>query len=77
MKEKGDLNEKQQAFIKHKTATLDRINNPFPRSNQPLYQGQSHILIGVAIGLEKSATVAVVIQYALRKGRLKASPATS
>jgi len=60
MNEKGNLNDKQQAFIKRKTTTLDRINNPFPRPSQPLYQGRSHILVGVALGLEKPATVAVV-----------------
>jgi hypothetical protein len=60
MKEKGDLNEKQQAFIKRKNSTLARINNPFPRPNKPLYQGQSNILVGVSLGLEKPATAAVV-----------------
>lgn len=60
MKEKGNLNEKQQAFIKRKNSTLARINNPFPRPNMPLYQGQSNILVGVSLGLEKPATVAVV-----------------
>ncbi|MEC4990311.1 MAG: type V CRISPR-associated protein Cas12k [Oscillatoria sp. PMC 1068.18] len=60
MNEKGDLNDKQQAFIKRKTATLDRIKNPFPRPSKPLYQGRSHILVGVALGLDKPATVAVV-----------------
>ncbi|WP_072619878.1 type V CRISPR-associated protein Cas12k [Spirulina major] len=60
MNEKGDLNDKQQAFIKRKTATLDRINNPYPRPSKPLYHGQSHILVGVALGLDKPATVAVV-----------------
>ena len=60
MKEKGDLNEKQQAFIKRKKSTLARISNPFPRPSQLLYQGQPHILIGVALGLDKPATAAVV-----------------
>jgi hypothetical protein len=59
-KAKGDLNEKQQAYIKRKNSTLDRINNPFPRPTKPLYQGQSHILVGVSLGLEKAATVAIV-----------------
>jgi hypothetical protein len=60
MKEKGDLNEKQQAFVKRKNSTLARINNPFPRPSQPLYQGQPHILVGVALGLDKPATAAVI-----------------
>ena len=60
MKEKGDLNEKQQAFIKRKNSTLARINNSFPRPSNPLYQGQANVLVGVSLGLEKPATAAVV-----------------
>ena len=59
-KAKGDLNKKQLAYIKRKNSTLDRINNPFPRPIKPLYKGQSHILVGVSLGLEKPATLAVV-----------------
>lgn len=43
-----------------KNSTLARIKNPFPRPSQPLYQGQPHILVGVALGLDKPATAAVV-----------------
>ncbi|EKF00493.1 hypothetical protein FDUTEX481_08898 [Tolypothrix sp. PCC 7601] len=57
---RGELNEKQLAFIRRKNSTLARINNPFPRPSQLLYKGQSHILVGVSLGLEKLATVAVV-----------------
>jgi len=60
MKEQGDLDDKQQAFIKRKNSTLARINNPFPRPSLPLYQGQPHILVGISLGLEKPATAAVV-----------------
>jgi hypothetical protein len=60
MKEKGDLNDNQQAFIKRKNSTLARINNPFPRPSLPLYQGQPHILVGISLGLEKPATAVVV-----------------
>lgn len=59
-KTKGKLNDKQQAHIKRKNSSLARINNPFPRPSKPLYQGQSHILVGVSLGLEKPTTVAVV-----------------
>ncbi|MEH1998942.1 MAG: type V CRISPR-associated protein Cas12k [Nostoc sp.] len=59
-KAKGNLNEKQQAHIKRKNSTLDRINNPFTRPTKPLYKGQSHILVGVSLGLDKPATLAVV-----------------
>jgi transposase len=60
MKEKSDLSDTQQAFIKRKQSTLTRINNSFERPSKHLYQGQSHILVGVSLGLEKPATVAVV-----------------
>lgn len=59
-KAKNDLNEKQLAYIKRKNSTLAKINNPFPRPSKPLYKGQSDILVGVSLGLEKPATVAVV-----------------
>jgi len=60
MKKKGDLNKNQQAFIRRKNSTLTRINNPFPRPSQPLYQGRSHIVVGISLGLKKPATVAIV-----------------
>ncbi|MEA5596750.1 type V CRISPR-associated protein Cas12k [Rivularia sp. UHCC 0363] len=46
--------------MKRKNSSLARINNPFPRPSKSLYKGQPHILLGVSLGLEKSATVAVV-----------------
>jgi len=60
MRGKSDLSDAQQAFIQRKKSTLARIKNSFERPSQPLYQGQSHILVGVSLGLEKPATVAVV-----------------
>ena len=60
MNEKSDLTKNQQAFIQRKQSTLDRLNNPFPRPSQPLYKGRSNILIGVSMGLDKPATIAVV-----------------
>lgn len=59
-KEKVKLNDNQRAYIKRQNATLTRINNPFPRPSQPLYNGQSHILVGVSLGIEKPATLAVL-----------------
>jgi hypothetical protein len=56
----GELDDKQQAFVKRQQSTLDRINTPFPRPSKPLYQGQPSILIGVSLGLEKPVTVAVM-----------------
>ncbi len=60
MKEKGELSKNQDNFVKRKHSTLARINNPFPRPSKPIYQGQSHILVGVSLGLDKPATAAVV-----------------
>ncbi len=59
-KVKRDLNDKQEAHIKRKNSSLARINNPFPRPTQPLYKGQSHILVGVSLGLEDPATIAIL-----------------
>ncbi|MEH1845260.1 MAG: type V CRISPR-associated protein Cas12k [Nostoc sp.] len=59
-KAKGKLNEEQQAHIKRQNSTLDTINNPFPRPTKLLYKGQSHILVGISLGLEKPATLTVV-----------------
>lgn len=60
MNEKEDLTQQQQKFIQRKNSTLARLDNPFPRPSQPLYSGQPHLLLGVAMGLEHPATVAIV-----------------
>ncbi len=57
---KGSLNKNQESFIKRKKSTLARISNPFPRPSQPMYVGQPHISVGVSLGLEQPATVAIV-----------------
>ncbi|MEH2413310.1 type V CRISPR-associated protein Cas12k [Nostoc sp.] len=57
---KSGLSDTQQAFIKRKESTLTRINNSFERPSLPVYRGQSHILVGVSLGLEKPATVVVI-----------------
>ena len=38
VKEKGELNPKQQAFVTRQKSTLARINTPFPRPSKPLYK---------------------------------------
>ena len=58
-KEKGELNSNQQAFVTRQQSTLAKINTPFPRPSKALYEGKSHILVGVSLGLENPATVAV------------------
>ncbi|AFZ00435.1 type V CRISPR-associated protein Cas12k [Calothrix sp. PCC 6303] len=55
----GELNPNQQAHINRKKSTLARINTPFPRPSKPLYQGKSHIVVGVSLGLKATATIAV------------------
>ncbi len=60
MKEKGNLRKTQEDYVNRLHSTLARINNPFPRPSKPLCQGQSHILIGVSLGLDKPATAAAV-----------------
>ena len=60
MKEKGDLSKTQAGYIKRLESTLARISSPFERPSQNLHQGQPHILVGVSLGLDKPATVAVV-----------------
>jgi len=60
MNKKGKLKETQQAFIKRKQTTLQKINNPFPRPSHPIYQGKSQIIVGVSFGLEMPVTAAVV-----------------
>ena len=60
MKEKGELTATQQAFVARKHATLAKLHNCFPRPSRKLYQGKPDIILGVAMGLDKPATVAIV-----------------
>lgn len=60
MKKKGNLKTTQQAYINRLNSTLTRLNNSYSRPSQPFYQGQSHLLLGVAFGLEKPATIVIV-----------------
>lgn len=60
MKDKGDLSQSQEGYVKRLHSTLARMNSPFNRPSQPLYHGQSHILIGVSLGLDQPASVAAV-----------------
>ncbi|QDZ39040.1 hypothetical protein FRE64_03270 [Euhalothece natronophila Z-M001] len=60
MEEKDNLTQTQEAFIKRKQTTRDRLKHSYPRPSKPLYQGQPHLLLGVAFRLEKPATIAIV-----------------
>jgi IS605 OrfB family transposase len=59
MQSKGDLLENQQNYIKRLNSTLTRINTPFDRPSNPLYRGQTNIIVGLSVGLEKPATVSI------------------
>lgn len=61
MEQKGSLTKNQVTYLKKELTTRHKLNNPFPeRPTKPLYQGKSNILVGVSLGLDKPATVAVV-----------------
>ncbi len=60
MKDKGELSPNQQAFVQKKHSTLAKLHNSFPRPSRQLYQGKPNIILGVAMGLDKPATVAIV-----------------
>ncbi|MEM8673433.1 MAG: type V CRISPR-associated protein Cas12k [Cyanobacteria bacterium P01_G01_bin.67] len=60
LEQQEELNSKQQELFKKTQTSLNRINNSYPVPHKHLYQGQSDILLGVAIQLEKPATVAIV-----------------
>lgn len=64
MESKGDLLATQQAYVKRLNSTLTRINTPFDRPRKPLYKGQSHVVVGLSMGLEKPTTIVVWDAYA-------------
>lgn len=61
MEQQGSLKKTQVIRLQKELTTRRKLDNLFPdRPNQPLYQGKPNILVGVSLGLEKPATVAVV-----------------
>ncbi|MBG1264956.1 hypothetical protein F8S12_00210 [Nostoc sp. WHI] len=61
MEQESSLKKNQVTRLKKELTTRRKLNNPFPgRPSKPLYQGKSNILVGVGLGLDKPATVAVV-----------------
>ncbi len=58
--EKGSLDLEQQKHIIRKQTQLANLRNLPARPHQVLYQGNSSIILGVSLGLEKPVTVAVV-----------------
>ncbi|MBD1871898.1 hypothetical protein H6F75_00240 [Nodosilinea sp. FACHB-131] len=59
LSEKGSLSDTQQSYAKRLTSTLERLNSPFDRPNQPRSPGQSHIIAGLSMGWDNPLTVAV------------------
>ena len=60
LKSKNNLTENQEAFLKRKNSTLNRLQNKFPRPQKKRYQEKSNIYLGVALGLKIPATIAIV-----------------
>ena len=58
--EKGDLDLEQQKHIKRKQTQLANLQSLPNRPHKDLYRGNPSIVLGVSLGLEKPATVAVV-----------------
>ena len=67
MESKGDLLATQQAYVKRLNSTLTRINTPFDRPpSNPIYKGQSHVVVGLSLGLEKPAAIVIWDAHANR-----------
>jgi IS605 OrfB family transposase len=60
MRAKEDLSPNQQGYVKRLESTLNKLQAPYSRPSRPLYSGRSNILVGISMGLDKPATVAVV-----------------
>ncbi|PSN10595.1 hypothetical protein C7293_27485 [filamentous cyanobacterium CCT1] len=57
---KEGLSKNQQADIRRLESTLERLEVPYSRPSRMLYQGTDNILVGISMGLDQPATVAVV-----------------
>jgi len=60
MEKKGDLSETQRGFVRRLEATLSGLDGYNERPSKPPYVGRAHITVGVAVSLDRPATVAVV-----------------
>jgi IS605 OrfB family transposase len=59
MQEKGNLSNTQESYVKRLSSTLEKIQNPFDRPSQPRYPNNPQIVVGVSLGVDKLATLAV------------------
>ncbi|MGF1459294.1 MAG: type V CRISPR-associated protein Cas12k [Leptolyngbyaceae cyanobacterium] len=60
MREKSNLSPTQEGYIRRLESTLTKLQIPYPRPSRRPYSGKANILVGVSMGLDKPATVAVV-----------------
>ena len=60
MQAKASLIKTQQGYLRRLESNLQRLQASYPRPSRPLYQGQDEILVGISMGLDKPATLAVV-----------------
>ncbi len=49
-----------QQYIVRLESSIKKINKPYPRPSRQLYTGNKNIILAVAMGLEKPATVAIL-----------------
>lgn len=59
-RENKKLDKSEEKNLKKKESSLSRLQNSFIRPSKPVYQGQSHIVVGVSFHPVDLATVAVV-----------------
>jgi len=60
MHSKAALSKTQQGYVRRLESTIERLQTPYPRPSRPPYQPRADILVGVSMGLNKPATVAVI-----------------
>ncbi|MBD1916262.1 MULTISPECIES: type V CRISPR-associated protein Cas12k [Cyanophyceae] len=60
MNTKAALSKTQQGYVRRLESTIERLQTPYPRPSRPPYQPRADILVGVSMGLDKPATVAIV-----------------
>jgi hypothetical protein len=60
MKEKPDLTDTQDNYVKRLQSTLDRLDRPFERPSKPIYRGQLNIMVAVSMGLQSPITAIAI-----------------
>jgi hypothetical protein len=57
---KAALSKTQQGYVRRLESTIERLQTPYPRPSRPPYQPRADILVGVSMGLNKPAAVAII-----------------